>query len=188
MSQTTKLITGMGAALVDLFAHVSEAKLAALGSPKASMSLVEPARSDEMQKAVHVHESQPGGSIANSIAGIAALGMASGFIGKIGDDALGAVFTDAFTRANVRFPVTPMDALPTGHCLGFGHTRCRAHHAYGVGRVGDNRHRRYRRRASGRYLACYLARAIYGTAPARAPRFWPPPMACTKPVAKWRFR
>ena len=117
MSQTTKLITGMGAALVDLFAHVSEAKLAALGSPKASMSLVEPARSDEMQKAVHVHESQPGGSIANSIAGIAALGMASGFIGKIGDDALGAVFTDAFTRANVRFPVTPMDALPTGHCL-----------------------------------------------------------------------
>ncbi|MAI50862.1 MAG: adenosine kinase, partial [Rhodobiaceae bacterium] len=71
MSQTTKLITGMGAALVDLFAHVSEAELAALGSPKASMSLVEPARSDEMQKAVHVHESQPGGSIANSIAGIA---------------------------------------------------------------------------------------------------------------------
>jgi sugar/nucleoside kinase (ribokinase family) len=117
MSQTTKLITGMGAALVDLFAHVSEAELAALGSPKASMSLVEPARSDEMQKAVHVHESQPGGSIANSIAGIAALGVASGFIGKIGDDALGAVFTDAFTRANVRFPVTPMDALPTGHCL-----------------------------------------------------------------------
>ena len=117
MSQTTKLITGMGAALVDLFAHVSEAELAALGSPKASMSLVEPARSDEIQKAVHVHESQPGGSIANSIAGIAALGVASGFIGKIGDDALGTVFTDAFTRANVRFPVTPMDALPTGHCL-----------------------------------------------------------------------
>ena len=58
MSQTTKLITGMGAALVDLFAHVSEAELAALGSPKASMSLVEPARSDEMQKAVQVYDAQ----------------------------------------------------------------------------------------------------------------------------------
>ena len=117
MSQNPKLITGMGAALVDLFAHVTEAELTALGSPKASMSLVEPRQSDDMQEKLHVHERQPGGSIANSIAGIAARGVPSGFIGKIGDDALGAVFTDAFARANVRFPVTPMDAQPTGHCL-----------------------------------------------------------------------
>ena len=117
MSQTTKLITGMGAALVDLFAHVSDAELTALGSPKASMSLVEPTQSDEMQKALRVHESQPGGSIANSIAGIATLGVPSGFIGKIGNDELGAVFADAFARANVRFPASPMDTLPTGHCL-----------------------------------------------------------------------
>jgi sugar/nucleoside kinase (ribokinase family) len=117
MSQNKKLITGMGAALVDLFAKVSEAELADLGSPKASMSLVEPAQSEAMQKAVNVHDSQPGGSIANAIAGIAALDVPAGFIGKIGDDALGAVFTDAFARAQVRFPVTPMTSQPTGHCL-----------------------------------------------------------------------
>ena len=111
------LITGMGAALVDLFAHVSDDALAALGSPKASMSLVEPTQSEAMQKAVEVHASQPGGSIANSIAGMAALGAATGFIGKIGNDTLGALFADAFHRDNVRFPVSPMADLPTGHCL-----------------------------------------------------------------------
>lgn len=110
-------ITGMGAALVDLFAAVSESELDALGSPKASMSLIDAAQSEDLQKQVNVHERQPGGSIANSIAGIAALNVPTGFIGKIGDDALGRCFADAFAAANVRFPVTPMNTQPTGHCL-----------------------------------------------------------------------
>ena len=112
-----KIITGMGAALVDLFASVSEAELDALGSPKASMSLIEPDRSEEMQKQVSIEERQPGGSIANSIAGMAALGTPTGFIGKIGDDGLGHCFAEAFTAAGVRFPVSPMQTQPTGHCL-----------------------------------------------------------------------
>ena len=80
------LITGMGAALVDLFADVSDAELEALGSPKASMSLVEPDASSAMQEKVRVHTHQPGGSAANTIAGIAALGVRTGFVGKIADD------------------------------------------------------------------------------------------------------
>jgi sugar/nucleoside kinase (ribokinase family) len=111
------LITGMGAALVDLFAAVSEEQLAALGSPKASMSLIDAAQSSALQEKVAVNTRQPGGSIANSIAGMAALGMATGFIGKIGDDDLGRVFAAAFTKARVRFPTTPMATAPTGHCL-----------------------------------------------------------------------
>ena len=111
------LITGMGAALVDLFAAVSDQELAALGSPKASMSLIDAAPSSALQENVAVNTHRPGGSIANSIAGMAALGMATGFIGKIGNDDLGRVFTDAFTQAHVRFPVTPMETDPTGHCL-----------------------------------------------------------------------
>ena len=111
------LITGMGAALVDLFAAVSEEELAALGSPKASMSLIDAAQSSALQENVNVDTRQPGGSIANSIAGMAALGMATGFIGKIGDDDLGRVFADAFMKGHVRFPTTPMTTAPTGHCL-----------------------------------------------------------------------
>ena len=111
------LITGMGAALVDLFSTVSEDELAALGSPKASMSLIDAAQSTALQEKVSVDLHRPGGSIANSIAGMAALGMATGFIGKIGNDDLGHVFADAFAKYNVRFPASPMDTAPTGHCL-----------------------------------------------------------------------
>ena len=57
MSQTSAtakpengLITGMGAALVDLFAAVSEDELTALGSPKASMSLIDAAQSTALQE------------------------------------------------------------------------------------------------------------------------------------------
>ena len=88
------LITGMGAALVDLFADVTDAELEALGSPKASMSLVEPDTSAAMQENVAVHTHQPGGSAANTIA-IAGLGVAAGFVGKI-DDNLGARFRRGF--------------------------------------------------------------------------------------------
>ena len=82
LAQNNGLITGMGAALVDLFAAVSEDELTALGSPKASMSLIDAAQSTALQENVSIDTRQPGGSIANSIAGMAALGMATGFIGK----------------------------------------------------------------------------------------------------------
>ena len=71
MSST--LITGMGAALVDLFANVSDQQLQELGSAKASMSLIDAAQSVRLQAGVEVHSQRPGGSAANTVAGIAAL-------------------------------------------------------------------------------------------------------------------
>ena len=114
-----KLITGMGAALVDLFADVSEQELQDIGSPKASMSLIEAAQSTALRSQVRVHTHQPGGSAANTVAGIAGLGQAAGFFGKTADDPLGARFAQAFDDLGVAFPATagdPADA-PTGHCL-----------------------------------------------------------------------
>ena len=113
------LITGMGAALVDLFADVDEPALEALGSPKGSMTLVDAARANALRDGVKVHTYRPGGSAANTVAGLAGLGMQGGFIGKIGDDELGRVFRDSLTDLGVTFPVTPCDAAdhPTGNCL-----------------------------------------------------------------------
>ena len=69
------LITGMGAALVDLFADVEEPTLDELGSPKGSMTLVDAARADALRAGVKVHTYRPGGSAANTVAGLAGLGM-----------------------------------------------------------------------------------------------------------------
>jgi sugar/nucleoside kinase (ribokinase family) len=116
---SSSLITGMGAALVDLFADVSDPELAQIGSEKASMSLIDAARSSAMQETLSVHTHQPGGAAANTIAGIAHLGQAAGFFGKTADDALGAVFSEAFSALGVHFPVRPgaPEIAPTGHCL-----------------------------------------------------------------------
>ena len=113
------LITGMGAALVDLFADVDEATLNMLGSPKGSMTLVDGPRADALRAGVSVHTCRPGGSAANTIAGLAGLGMPGGFIGKIGDDELGRIFHSSLTDLGVTFPVTPCNAEdhPTGNCL-----------------------------------------------------------------------
>ena len=77
------LITGMGAALVDLFADVDDATLENLGSPKGSMTLVDPPRSAELSPGVDIPTPRPGGSAANTVAGLPGLGMPGGLFGKV---------------------------------------------------------------------------------------------------------
>ena len=112
------LITGMGAALVDLFADVDEPALDALGSPKGSMTLVDAARASALRDTVKVHTYHPGGSAANTVAGLAGLGMQGGFIGKIGDDEL-AAFSGQPHGSGRDLSGDPCDATdhPTGNCL-----------------------------------------------------------------------
>ncbi len=112
-----KRITGMGAALVDLFADVTEAELAALGSAKGSMSLLSESEAQTLQQKVTIHTRQSGGSIANSIAGIAALGIDTAFFGKVGGGELGEMFRQDLKKNNTMFPVTPDAELMTGRSI-----------------------------------------------------------------------
>lgn len=68
----------------------------------------------------HIGESfmASGGSVANTSHGLASLGARAGFIGKIADDELGAVFTRDLHEAGVSFFPAPKDhGLPTGRCV-----------------------------------------------------------------------
>ena len=59
-----------------------------------------------------------GGSTANTIAGLASLGGRSGFIGRVRDDQLGAVFVHDLQATGVAHRLTPApDGPPTGRCL-----------------------------------------------------------------------
>jgi sugar/nucleoside kinase (ribokinase family) len=59
-----------------------------------------------------------GGSAANSMAGVAALGLNAGFIGQVADDQLGSIFTHDMRSLGVRFDTPPIaTGLPTGRCL-----------------------------------------------------------------------
>jgi sugar/nucleoside kinase (ribokinase family) len=59
-----------------------------------------------------------GGSVGNTMAGIASLGGTGGYIGKVRDDLLGAVFRHDMTAIGVRFDTPAATAGPgTARCL-----------------------------------------------------------------------
>src|SRR3954452_10548120 len=59
-----------------------------------------------------------GGSAANTMAGVAALGGRAGFIGQVAADQLGEIFANDIRALGVEFRTPPLkEGLPTGRCL-----------------------------------------------------------------------
>ncbi len=86
-----KKITGIGNALVDILIRTEESVLDKNELPKGSMILVDSDRSLSIQKSLENEQKDmsSGGSVANTIRGIADLGGKAGYIGKVGNDQYG---------------------------------------------------------------------------------------------------
>jgi sugar/nucleoside kinase (ribokinase family) len=111
-------IVAIGDAIVDVIATAEDSFLEAHGLTKGSMQLLSPAEADALYAAMGPAREISGGSAANSMAGIAALGLEAGFIGQVANDQLGAIFAHDMTSLGVRFDTPPIsDGLPTGRCL-----------------------------------------------------------------------
>ncbi|MGE0077873.1 MAG: adenosine kinase [Bacteroidales bacterium] len=112
-------VLGLGNALVDLMTKLhNDLTLDQLSLPKGSMQLV-----DEifMQKAVEhtKHLSQTlaaGGSAANTIHGLANLGVETAFIGKIGNDSFGNVFESDMVKHGIT-PIMLKGKAESGRAL-----------------------------------------------------------------------
>ncbi len=88
-------VLGLGNALVDILARLeNDNLLEKLNLPKGSMQLVDGDSANKVMEATaHLKKDlASGGSAANTIHGLANLGIKTGFIGKIGKDELGEVF------------------------------------------------------------------------------------------------
>ena len=97
-------VLGLGNALVDILARLeNDQLLAELNLPKGSMQLVDEAAANKVKEATsHIKKDlASGGSAANTIHGLASLGVKTGFIGKIGKDELGQVFKTDMTEHNI---------------------------------------------------------------------------------------
>jgi sugar/nucleoside kinase (ribokinase family) len=97
-------VLGMGNALVDALVQIDNDNiLNTLGLPKGSMQLVDWETSEKVMKAVaNFPRSQAsGGSAANTIHGLAKLGIETGFLGKIGKDEIGLFFKNDLEDAKV---------------------------------------------------------------------------------------
>jgi sugar/nucleoside kinase (ribokinase family) len=111
-------VVAIGDAIVDVIATCDEAFLVERGLTKGSMRLLSPAEADELYAAMRPGREVSGGSAANSMAGVAALGGRSAFIGQVANDQLGEIFAHDMTALGVRFETPPLeDGPPTGRCL-----------------------------------------------------------------------
>ncbi len=118
MADTRFHVAGIGNAIVDVLVHADDALLDQLGVAKGAMTLI---GADDAER---IYEKLPpgiecsGGSAANTMAGLAALGVRGAYVGKVGDDQLGRVFRHDITKAGVHFE-TPAsaDGAPTARCF-----------------------------------------------------------------------
>jgi sugar/nucleoside kinase (ribokinase family) len=113
-------VTGIGNALVDILAHIDEAFLVANGVQRGIMQLIGMERAVELYGHMGPATEISGGSGANTIAGIAALGLRTAYVGKVRDDQLGSIFAhdlqaQGATFRTARAPRT--HAHETGRCM-----------------------------------------------------------------------
>ena len=118
MADATIDIVAMGDAIVDVIASCDDAFLTEHRLPKGSMQLLTPGEADTLYAAMGVAREMSGGSAANSMAGIAAMGGSAAFIGQIAEDQLGLIFEHDMHALGVRFDTpTLVGGPPTGRCL-----------------------------------------------------------------------
>ena len=87
-----KKILGMGNAVLDILAPVTEDFIKSKNLDKGSMTLVDQQISDKMLDQIEPVKKDSGGSVANTIVAISLLGLKSFFCGKVKSDNLGDDF------------------------------------------------------------------------------------------------
>lgn len=111
-------VVGIGNAIVDVLTFAADAEVAAAGLQKGSMTLVEESTALSLYGKAGQTTECSGGSVANSLAGLASLGTSCAFIGKVKTDQLGGIFTHDMRAVGVQFDSHPMDVGPaTATCL-----------------------------------------------------------------------
>jgi sugar/nucleoside kinase (ribokinase family) len=112
-------VTAIGNAIVDILARADDDFIAANGMTKGGMQLVfSPEEADALYAKMGPGKEVSGGSAANTIAGLAALGSACGFVGQVADDQLGQVFAHDIRAAGIRYDTAVRAGAPTtGRCL-----------------------------------------------------------------------
>ena len=96
-----KKVLGMGAALVDVLANVSDEWIASQGVQKGGMNMVDWPQMEKFLGSLDKPIRVPGGSTCNTMVGVAKLGGRAAFISKVSDDELGHLFQEHLKNSGV---------------------------------------------------------------------------------------
>lgn len=111
-------VFGVGNALVDIQARISENWLSQTGFDKGIMTLVDDAQQQSVLSrlsGIHLNKCA-GGSAANTIVGIADFGGRAAYAGKVSKDENGEFFLQDMRKMGVSIEVAPSPAGQTGTC------------------------------------------------------------------------
>ena len=105
-------LLGVSNAIVDVLGRVSHEFLADVGTVPGSMNLIDADQASSIYEKMGPATERSGGSVANSVAGLAMLGGRAAYIGRVADDQLGEVFAHDMKSLGVdmRRPPAPAEA------------------------------------------------------------------------------
>ncbi|MBO9498299.1 MAG: adenosine kinase [Novosphingobium sp.] len=120
MPDTRYDVIAIGNAIVDVMAPAEDALIEQLGMVRGGMALVDTERANVLYAAMGSGVEISGGSAANTLAGLSALGAKCAFIGQVADDQLGAIFAHDIRAGGIDYTTPPRPGQPpTGRCLIF---------------------------------------------------------------------
>ncbi|MBY6219072.1 adenosine kinase [Qipengyuania aquimaris] len=113
-------VVAIGNAIVDVMAPCEDELIDELDLAKGGMTLVDTERAKELYSAMGRATEISGGSAANTLAGMAALGAQCAFIGQVAKDQLGEIFAHDIRAVGIDFDTQPREGdPPTARCLIF---------------------------------------------------------------------
>lgn len=111
-------IVAIGNAIVDVLSRAGDDFITGRDLTKGSMRLINAEEAGELYAAMGPGIEMSGGSAANTLAGMAALGAKCAFVGQVADDQLGTVFRHDLTALGVDFTTPARSGEPaTARCL-----------------------------------------------------------------------
>lgn len=118
MTQTRLDVLAIGDAVVDVIATADDSFLEREGLVKGSMQVLDAEGATRLYAHMRQARETSGGSAANTMAGVAALGGRAAFVGQVAADQLGEIFSHDIRALGVEFLTPPKpDGEPTGRCL-----------------------------------------------------------------------
>ena len=118
MAAKTYDVVGIGNAIVDIIARCDDAFLSKRNLDKGFMRLIDSNEAAELYEEMGPATERSGGSVANSIAGLASLGAECGFIGRVAADQFGGIFRHDIRSLGIAYATEPAgDGAPTARCL-----------------------------------------------------------------------
>jgi sugar/nucleoside kinase (ribokinase family) len=111
-------VVAIGNAIVDVISQEQDSFIARHGLVKGGMQLVDADQAELLYADMGQGREISGGSAANTLAGLAALGARCGFIGQVCDDQLGRIFTHDIRALGIRYATAmASEGPPTARCL-----------------------------------------------------------------------